>query len=87
MNLFVKFFGCGKVNIRSNTDRCDYYVQDFFQIYDNILPHFDKYPLYNIKSLDLVDFKKAANLYKENGRNSTEDIKNIISNMNSKRDH
>lgn len=87
MNLFVNFFGCGKVNIRSNTDRCDYYVQDFLQIYDNILPHFDNYPLYNIKSLDLVDFKKAADLYKEKGRNSTEDIKGIISNLNFKRDH
>jgi LAGLIDADG endonuclease len=31
INLFVNFFGCGKVNIRSNTDRCDYYVQDFYK--------------------------------------------------------
>jgi hypothetical protein len=86
MNLFVKFFDCGKVNIRTNTNRCDYYVQDFLQIYETIIPHFDKYPLYNIKSLDLADFKKAAELFKANGRNSTEDIKEIISNMNSKRE-
>jgi len=87
MNFFVNLFGYGKVNTRSNTERCDYYVQYFLQIYENIIPHFDKYPLYNIKSLDLADFKKAVVLFKENGRNSTEDIKEIIKNMNSKRGH
>lgn len=86
MNLFVKFFDCGKVNIRKITNRCDYYVQDFIQIYETIIPHFDNYPLYNIKSLDLEDFKKAAELFKAKGRNSTKDIKEIISNMNSKRE-
>nr|QKS32138.1 LAGLIDADG endonuclease [Sphaerobolus stellatus] len=86
MVLFVKFFNCGKVNIRSNTNRCDYYVQDFLQIYDSIIPHFDNYPLYNIKSLDLADFKKAAELFKANGRKNIEAIKEIISNMNSKRE-
>jgi len=85
MNLFVKFFGCGKVNIRSNTDRCDFYIQEFIQIYNIIIPHFDKFPLCNAKSLDLADFKKAVIFYKEKGRNSKEDIKQIISNMNSKR--
>jgi len=86
MNLFVKFFDCGKVNIRSQTDRCDFYVQDYLHIDNNILPHFDKYPLYNAKSLDLVDFKKALELYKERGRKNIDEIKLIISNMNSKRD-
>ena len=86
MNLFINFFGCGKVNVRSNSNRCDYYVQDFLKIYDSVLPHFENYPLYNIKSLDLAYFKKAAELYKAEGRESIEDIKEIISNMNSKRD-
>jgi hypothetical protein len=87
MNLFIKFFDCGKVNIRSNTDRCDFYVQDFLQIYNNIIPHFDKYPFYNAKFLDLADFKKALKLYKDRGRESTDEIKLIISNMNSKREN
>jgi hypothetical protein len=86
MNLFVKFFGLGKVNIRSNTKRCDYYVQDLLQIYNTIIPHFDKYLNYNIKSLDLADFKKAVNLFKDRGRDSINEIKDIISNMNSKRE-
>jgi hypothetical protein len=85
MELFIKFFGFGKVNVRSNQSRCDYYVQDFSNIYKTIIPHFDNYPLYNSKSLDFLDFKKAANLYKADKKINTEIIKEIISNMNSKR--
>ena len=85
MELFIKFFGFGKVNVRSNQSRCDYYVQDFSNIYKTIIPHFDNYPLYNSKSLDFLDFKKAANLYKADKKINTEQIKEIISNMNSKR--
>ena len=85
MELFIKFFGLGKVNVRSNKNRCDYYVQDFFNIYEIIIPHFEKYPLNNSKELDFLDFKKAANLYKEDKKNNTEAIKDIISKMNSKR--
>jgi LAGLIDADG endonuclease len=87
MNLFIKFFGCGQVNTRSNCDRCDFYVQDFSNIYDSIIPHFDNYPLHNIKHLDFADFKKAAELYKLGGRSNSNAIQQIISNMNSKRNH
>ena len=66
MELFTKFFVLGKVNVRSNQNRCDYYVQKFLYIYDTIIPHFDKYPLNNSKELDFLDFKKAVSLYKEN---------------------
>jgi hypothetical protein len=85
INQWIKFFGCGKVNVRSNINRCDFYVQDFSKIYDNVIPHFDNYPLHNIKSLDFLDFKKAAELFKLDGRKNSEAIKIIISNMNSNR--
>lgn len=85
MNKFIQFFGCGNVNIRSKDSRCDFYVQDFSVIYDKIIPHFDSYPLHNIKHLDFADFKKAAELYKIDGRKNGEAIKTIINNMNSKR--
>jgi hypothetical protein len=85
MNLFIAFFGCGKVNIRANNSRCDFYVQDFTKIYTIIIPHFKDYPLYNIKTLDFLDFKKAANLFNIDGKNSIEPISNIISNMISRR--
>jgi len=85
MNLFVNFFSCGKIIKRSNVNRCDYYIQDFNNIYNNFLPHFNNYSLSNIKSLDYLDFKKAAELFKINGKNSIESIREIISNMNTKR--
>ena len=86
MQLFILFFGCGKINVRSNTERCDYYVQDFQNICNKIITHFDKFPLYNVKSLDFQSFKQAAKLYKEGGKNNTTAILQIIKTMNSKRD-
>lgn len=85
MKLLIEFFGCGKVNERDTILRCDFYIQDFNNIYNIVIPHFDQFALNNIKELDYRDFKKAAELYKVNGRGSTEAIKDIISNMNSKR--
>jgi hypothetical protein len=87
MNLFVKFFGCGNVRKRTNTDRCDYYIQEFKNIYEYILPHFKKYPLCNIKTLDFLDFNKAAELFKFESRNSKKSVREIISNMKSRRDN
>jgi hypothetical protein len=46
----------------------------------------DRYPLKNIKQLDYADLKIAANLFKSNGKKSSETIKQIISNMNSNRE-
>jgi hypothetical protein len=86
MKKLIIFFGCGNVNIRSNTDRCDFYVQDFTKIYDIIIPHFNTYSLYNIKSLDFSDFKKAAELFKLDSCKNVKAIKNIKDNMNSKRE-
>lgn len=68
MNLFVKFFGCGNVNIRLKNNRCDFYVPDLNKIYNIIIPHFNNYPLCNIKFLDFEDFKKGAELYKSEGK-------------------
>ncbi len=87
MNKFINFFNCGKVHIRSNINRCDFLIQDFNNIYNIIIPHFDKYPLKNIKQLDYIDFKIAVNLFKSNGKKSTDIIKQIISNMNSNREY
>jgi hypothetical protein len=86
MQKFVLFFNCGKLNIRSNTERCDYYVQDFQSIYEKIVTHFDNFPLYNVKTLDFKSFKQAAILYKEGGRKNTQAIQQIINTMNSNRE-
>ena len=85
LKLFINFFGCGTVRMRSNSDGCDFFVQDFSDIYRIINPHFIEYPLNNVKSLDFNDFHRAAELFKVSGRSESEAIKKIINNMNSKR--
>ncbi len=80
MKLFIPFFKCGKLNIRNN--RCDFYVQDYKKIYANIIPHFNHYPLQNIKYLDYLDFVKGLELYLKGGKINLKDSVKIISGMN-----
>ena len=86
MQMFISFFECGKLSVRTNIKRCDYYVQSFENIFNKIIPHFDQYPLCNVKTLDLKSFKEAALLYEDGGRNNTNKIQQIIDSMNSKRE-
>ena len=55
-------------------------------IYNKIITHFDKFSLYNVKSLDFETFKQAAVLYKEGGKNNIKATQQIINTMNSKRE-
>ena len=86
MQMFISFFDCGKLSIRTSIKRCDYYVQSFENIFNLIIPHFYHYPLCNIETLDFQSFKKAALLYKVGGRSNTNKIQQIIESMNSKRE-
>lgn len=51
LKLFIKFFNCVTVSIRSNasTARCDFLVQDHFSLLNKIIPHFEFFPLLNLK--------------------------------------
>jgi len=60
--LFEGFFECGTVYIRSNSSRCDFIVQDLDSVLIKVLPHFDLYPLQNIKQKDYLDFKEALSI-------------------------
>ena len=66
MKLFIKFFYCGTVSERSNvtTQRCDFFVQDTVSILEKILPHFDSYPLLNLKQEDYICFKECMTIIK-----------------------
>lgn len=66
MKLFIKFFDCGSVNVRSNTatPRCDYYVQDTTLLFEKILLHFNAYPLLNLKQEDYICFKECMTIIK-----------------------
>lgn len=90
IKLFIPFFKCGtsKMRCSNKTSRCDYYVQDINSIIKKIIPHFEKYPLENIKELDYLDFKLIMNMIwnKEHlNVNNQIIISNIIKRMNNKR--
>lgn len=87
MKLFIKFFNCGNVYIRSNkiTPRCDFIVQDINSISKNIISHFDFYPLENLKQEDYFCFKKAIFLIlfkKHLTKEGLNQIKNLNLEMN-----
>ncbi len=90
MKLFIKFFGCGIVNLRSNlsTPRCDFIVQDVTSLLNKIIPHFDKYPLLNLKQEDYNCFKEAmlmVKLKKHLTKEGLIKIKSLSLEMNSNR--
>ena len=90
MQLLIKFFGCGKVEIRSNasTPRCDFIVQDTSFLLSKIVSHFDLYPLLNLKHQDFLCFREALFLIKEKKhltRKGLDKIKSLNIEMNSNR--
>lgn len=89
MNLISKFFNCGTVYVRSNSSQlCDFVVQDTKLLLSNILPHFEIYPILNLKYKDYICFKKALEIFlskqhlKQEGLDT---IKGFILEMNSNR--
>jgi hypothetical protein len=96
--LFTKFFDCGVVHLRSDlgTPRCDFIVQDTTSLLGKIIPHFDQYPILNLKQKDYICFKKsmaagaaAAGLIIKLKKHLTQEgldkIKELSLEMNSKR--
>lgn len=79
LKLFISFFNSGNVYLRSNvsTPRCDFILQNSEKILNNVIPHFDKYPLENVKQLDYVDFKQALLIVKSKEYLESEDLEKI----------
>jgi hypothetical protein len=75
----LDYLGCGHFYARTSTPRADIKVQNLDQIYTYILPHFSKYPLYNIKQIDFDLFKEAIEiLYIQSKRVLSEVEKNRL---------
>lgn len=88
IKLFIKFFGCGRIRMRSNSLMCDYIVQDTTNLLEKIIPHFDSYPVLNLKQEDYKCFKDCMIMLKlkqhltQEGLNK---IKSLNLEMNSNR--
>lgn len=89
MKLFTSFFNCGAVYVRSNSSqRCDFVVQDINLLLSKIIPHFDSYPIFNLKNKDYISFKQALGIIKSKQHLTPEGldkIKTLILEMNSNR--
>lgn len=65
-----EYFKCGDIILDDKQYDKDYktfrfIVINIVDLYNNILPHFDKYPLVTSKNLDFLDFKKVVLMCKE----------------------
>jgi len=68
----VDYFKAGKVHIDNrSTGTLKYQVQDLVSIREQILPHFEQYPLQTSKALDYKDWSKAADLLSNKGHYQT----------------
>ena len=90
MKLFIKFFSCGTVRLRSNIarPRCDFIVQDTSSLFEKIIIHFENYPLLNLKQEDFYCFKECMTIIRAKQhltRIGLDRIKKLNSEMNSNR--
>jgi hypothetical protein len=74
-----KFFGkdIGKVIIFKDT--CTYRVDKLKDIFEVIIPHFDKYPLATQKLADYMLFKEIASLMKNKEHLTLDGLKKVLS--------
>jgi hypothetical protein len=78
MNSFIKYLNCGRVEERSNRSSVDFIVTNFSDIYEKIIPLFEKYTILGCKYLDYVDFCKVAELMKTRVHLTQEGLDKII---------
>jgi hypothetical protein len=85
MEMLISTLGCGKIELMLKQSAAYFVVVSFKDIFEKIIPLFDKHPIRGVKALDYSDFKKVANLM-SNKEHLTEEglskIKNIKLNMN-----
>jgi hypothetical protein len=61
---FKNYFGCGEYKQRKGQLAGDFNVNKTSDIFNIIIPFFEKYPLYGIKALNYLNFCKAAEIIK-----------------------
>lgn len=84
MEILISTLGCGRIELVLNQSAV-YFVVVTQDIYEKIIPFFDKYPIKGLKALDYSDFKQITNII-HNKEHLTKEgiykIQSIKSNMN-----
>jgi len=60
--MLISRLGCGKIELMLKQSAVYFVVVSFKDIFEKIIPLFDKYPIKGVKALDFYDFKRIANL-------------------------
>jgi hypothetical protein len=63
----AKYLDCGLVRPKTKGSTVELLVTKFSDIFDKIIPFFDKYPIQGEKALNFADFCKVAEIIKTQG--------------------
>lgn len=86
---FIEYFGCGKIEIPSTrSEQIKFVVYKFSDIFEKIIPFFQRHSLQGIKYMDYKDFCHVSNIVKDKSHLTSEwirVIKSLKSGMNTGR--
>lgn len=77
---FIDYLGCGNIEkVSTRPSGATFVVYKFNDVYDKIIPFFQKFPLHGVKSMDCKDFSTVAELIKNKSHLTLEGLKKIKS--------
>jgi hypothetical protein len=86
MEMLIYTLGCGRIELMLKQSAVYFVVVNFKDLFEKIVPLFNKYPIKGVKALDFAEFKKVVGLM-HNKEHLTEQglskIQSIKLNMNS----
>jgi LAGLIDADG endonuclease len=85
MEKLIDFLGCGLYHSYSHRDAAMFFVSNFSDIINKIIPFFEKYPMLGVKAKDFGDFKKVSVMMQDKHHltsSGLEQIRQIKSGMN-----
>lgn len=72
----IVYFGCGNI-YKSNDAAFVYQVSKFSDIYDKIIPFFNKHQIQGVKLMDYLDWCQVAELMKNKAHTTQKGLENI----------
>lgn len=80
LNMIQSFFGgIGSIVIRKSSSKVSYRINKIEDLYNIVIPHFDKYPLQSAKRIDFILWKKCIELIRAKAHLTENGLKEIIS--------
>jgi mannitol-1-phosphate/altronate dehydrogenase len=76
MKSLILYFGCGNI-YKSNDAAFVYQVSKFSDIYDKIIPFFNKHQIQGVKLMDYLDRCQVAELKKNKAHTTQKGLENI----------